>query len=70
MAYGVFVMGSKYFAGSLVTGQNCFTGGLFFLHGKYSLKFLSSVNVIKVREHFSEVSIFSVLLALVASSEL
>ena len=65
------MIGSKYFAGSLVTGQNCFTGALVFLLGKYSLKFLSSVNVMKVREHFSEESVFSpLLLALTVSSVL
>ena len=62
-------MGSKYLAGSLVTGQNCFTGGLCFLLGKYSLKFLSSVNVMKVREQFSLESVFSpLLLGLTVSS--
>ena len=66
------MIGSKYLAGSLVTGQNCFTGGRFFLLGKDSLKFLSSVNVIKVLEHFSDEddSIFTVLLVLTVSSEL
>lgn len=59
VAYGVCVTGSKYLAGSLVTGQNWWTGGLCFLWVKQSFTIRSSVKVIKVRSHFSLVSIGS-----------
>ncbi len=36
LANGVWVIGSKYFAGSLVTGQYFLIGGFFFLYGKLS----------------------------------
>jgi len=66
VAYGDFVTGSKYLAGRPVTTQNCFVagvgrgGGLYGLpdpprdwgaYGKYCRKSVSSVNVIKLREH-------------------